>query len=116
MGHYYPWASPEAIGRLTLPQLGLYLRAIPDLEWRRHAGTARLAWLTQALKGGEHEESEFWPGFAQRAEDQKELAYTGQLARDLRTAARLHLLTQEGLEELGAEDVHQSLKALKGGD
>lgn len=87
---------------------------------RRHAGSATVAWLVASALGDERPYADWFPGFARLDEVTAPSGgrYTPEVARDIRTALRLLMVTQDGLDALDGDEVRASIDRIpdaKGG-
>ena len=93
---------------MTLIQIGMYLSHLPEIQRRREAGNAIVAWLLAAVHGNESEVGDWYSGYS--GGDQN--PYISELGRDIRTAIRLGLMSQDMLDMLDAERLFKAFKVL----
>ena len=99
------------MGLVDWDQTVTCLELIRELEFRRAYPTVRLSQLVGGFLGAEID----LPAYAQLNDPAGE-SYPPSVARDIRAALRLKLLSQDGLDALGGDDVHAALERLKGGE
>ena len=91
------------MAQLTFPQVEMYLRGIPELEYRRHASNAILAWIVSSALGGKTASPDaFLPSFAHPATRSE---YTPLEASAARVAFKLGFLTQQAVDRLDWDEV-----------
>ena len=116
LGHYYAWADPWKVDELTFMQVEMYLARLPEFEYRRMYGLARVRRQVQAVQlslAGEGQLPEWgveFPGWARGEElgDREPPPYCTEFVAAFELALKHKLVSAAMLRRLDSEKLRKS--------